>query len=108
MKTLIALALAATLSATPAAAQPAAGTDVVRAVRTADLDLAREHGRDLLDRRIRAAVNDACGQASSADPAGRRTLRACRADALARVAPQRDRALAAARQAAPTTLAAQR
>jgi UrcA family protein len=107
MKTLLPLAaLAAAFLPAPAFAQPpAASTTIV--VRTADLDLGSPAGAAALDRRIRIAVDMACGDASAADLHGRNRVLRCRADTLAAAAVQRAAATGLARRAAPTTFAAQ-
>ena len=102
-----ALATAALFFASaPARSAPvAAGTDVVRVVATADLDLSSEAGRKALDRRIGRAVVELCGQASDADLVGLNAVRECRADALAQAYQARDRRLAL-RSIEPIQLAA--
>jgi UrcA family protein len=108
MKTLLALtALAGALCVAPAAAAQPNGTPIVRAVAHQDLDLGTAKGRSSLDRRIEIAINTACGDASSADPRGWKAIKSCRADAAARVASQRDRAIATAERSSGTRLAAQ-
>ena len=74
-------AIAALTFATPApAAMP--GPVVVAAVPTADLDLASARGQAMLKARLQRATADVCGDASSADPAGRRWVKQCRADSF--------------------------
>src|SRR5688500_9297412 len=69
MKTLLAFAAAAVaFFATPAFAQQPSSTV---AVSYADLDLSTARGIRKLDRRIRTAVERACGPISSFDPAGK-------------------------------------
>lgn len=109
MKTTLALiALAGALCVAPAAAQSSSHDDRTRIVDTADLDLRSDHGRAVLDRRIRAAVHAACGIPSSADALGKAKLRQCRTETMARAAVQRDRAVAAAFGPSPAILASQR
>lgn len=88
--TIFALAmLASAVTITPAiAAEPAAGIAIVS---TADLDLSNAHDVRTLDRRLTIAIVEACGDASNVDLAGRNEVRACRADARAKVNTQRDR-----------------
>ena len=106
MKTLLALAaLATTLTAAPAFAQPPASTAIV--VHTADLDLRRPAGLAALDRRIRAAVDTACGETSDADVHGKNLASRCRTETLAAVAEQRNRAITVARRSSATIYAAQ-
>ena len=79
----------------PARAAPAStGTEVVRVVATADLDLSSEAGRRALDRRIGRAVTELCGHASDADLVGLNAVRECRVDALAQAHNARDQRLA--------------
>ena len=107
MKTMLALAaLAGALCVAPASAQTSA--DETQIVSYADLDLHSERGRSMLDRRIRSAVQAACGTPSSVDLEGKNEARRCRAATLERIAVQRDRAVAAALQASPATLASTR
>ena len=70
-----------------------------------DLDLSREADVRIFDRRIDAAVKEACGPASDADPAGNNDVRRCRAETKARIAARRDGAIAEARQSVRTALA---
>ena len=99
MKTLLTLGLtlaAATLASTPTAAsaqEPVGARQLV--VSYADLDLRTERGQRVLDRRLRAAVEIACGPVSSADPEGKNDVRTCRATSLADARAQRDIAIAA-------------
>ena len=94
MKTLLILAAAASaFAAAPALAQTAGPGQLV--VSYADLDLTTRSGVRVLDRRLRAAVQTACGPISSADPAGKNDVRECRAETLAAARAQRDMAIAA-------------
>lgn len=77
-----AAALTLALPSPANAAMP--GPVAVAAVPTADLDLASAHGQAVLKHRLRQAAVEVCGDASSADPASRRWVRTCRADAFAR------------------------
>ena len=109
MKTLLPLAALAALAftAAPAAAEaPVAGSATV-AVHYADLDLNSRAGIAKLDRRIRAAVETACGTASDFDVRGKNQVKACRADTLAAVAAQRDQVIASVQRASQVRLAAQ-
>ena len=111
MKTLVtiaaaALTLAASLSASPAVAQNVPTSS--SAVSYADLDLRTEAGVRALDRRIRAAVREACGTASSFDAAGKDAVRDCRADAFAQISTQRQSAISEANRLGSFELAAQR
>lgn len=81
------------LAAGPAVAQ----TQETIAVSYADLNLASEAGRDLLDRRIAGAAGALCGDFNPIE-LGRAALgRACLGATLAAVQPQRDAALGARR-----------
>ncbi|MEA2999239.1 MAG: hypothetical protein QOK17_1072 [Sphingomonadales bacterium] len=94
MKILLPLAaLAATLTAGPAFAQP--GAPAPQIVHYADLDLSSAAGRQELDRRIGVAVRDACGTASDADLHGRNLVQLCRVETRRAVAARRTAALAA-------------
>ena len=95
--------LALSLPGAPAFAQDAQSARVSYD----DLDLSRERDVRILDRRIRSAVEEACGPESDVDPAGNNEVRRCRTETLAIVAAQRQVAIAAARQPARTTLASQ-
>jgi len=94
MKTITTLAAAfvATLAAAPALAQDSNVRSV--AVSYADLDLASEAGRATFDNRLRQAVRELCGTASSADLRGQNRVDACREELTESAAQQRDVALA--------------
>ena len=94
MKTILMFAaLVAAPSFAPALAQSPAG-DRIHVVSYADLDLSREAGVRVLDRRLRAAIRDVCGTASDADVEGKNEVRQCRAELSQQVAVERGRALA--------------
>jgi UrcA family protein len=95
MKTIttLAAAIVATFTAAPALAQDAPAVRSV-AVSYADLDLGSEAGREAFDNRLRQAVRDVCGTASSADLRGQNRVDSCRDELTARAAQQRDVALA--------------
>ncbi|HEY9552812.1 UrcA family protein [Allosphingosinicella sp.] len=95
---IILAALVAAPLLAPALAQEAALADQTEFVSYDDLDLGNAADVRILDRRIRTAVEAACGPASNADPAGRNEVRRCRAETTARVAAQRNVAIAEARQ----------
>ena len=108
MKTILTLALTAAaiaFSGTPAFAQQASSSV---AISYADLDLGTSAGIRRLDRRIRTAVELACGPVSSFDPAGKNDVRQCRAETLAAARVQRDLAIAAVERDSQVQLAAQR
>lgn len=106
MKTILfAAAAALAFAATPAAAQQAPSQLVVS---FADLDLSTERGVRTLDRRIRTAVETACGPTSDADPAGKNAVRECRTETLALARAQRDVAIAAVSGDTRLALAARR
>lgn len=77
---LVGAASALTLAAPAHAAMP--GPVEVAAVATADLDLSSAEGQKILRARLQRAAADVCGEASSVDPAGRRWVKQCRADAF--------------------------
>jgi len=107
MKTILPLAaVAAALLAAPAFSQGPASAPEVRVVSYADLDLASDAGRRQLDRRIAAAVADACGTASDADLHGKNLVGRCRTDAWSQANAQRAGALAAVRSGADRLAAA--
>ncbi|MFL6858475.1 MAG: UrcA family protein [Allosphingosinicella sp.] len=96
MKTLLPLAaLAAALVAHPASAQTAPAAPQI--IRYADLDLSNPAGVRELDRRIGAAIRDACGGASDADLHGQNLVIRCRVEARGQAAAQRAIAVAAVR-----------
>ena len=92
LTTLLALA-AATLSLVPAAAQNSAGSQS-QIVHYGDLDLARPEGVRALDRRLKTAIDRACGPASPADPVGTRMVRDCRVALRHEIAGRRAEVLA--------------
>ena len=102
---LAALAAAPCLVPAQAEAQNPTPADGARIVRYSDLDLSRKGDVATLDRRIRSAVAAACGPVSDAHPAGKNDVRRCRAETTARLASQRNRAVADARQSVRTALA---
>ena len=106
MKILLSLAAAfAAITASPLLAQPPASATI--AVHTADLDLTSPAGIAALDHRIQAAVELACGDLSDVDLHGKNVAQRCRAETRAQAAAQRANAIALARRAGGTTLAAQ-
>ncbi len=96
---------AALIGAAPAIAQVDADQVESVEVRIGDLDLSRASDTQRLDRRLGIAVRRVCGPPESASLEARRAVSACREEAAARVAPQRDAALAEARRADRTRLA---
>ena len=96
------IASAATITPVVAAV-PATATSIVR---TADLDLGSAAGQRTLDHRIAIAIVEACGVASDADLEGQNDVRACRVDARAKVAAERERLVELARRGSDITLAA--
>ena len=113
MKTLIApiafaaAAFAATLAAQPAMAQEVSAPTTIT-VSYSDLDLGSQAGQRVLDRRIRSAVEEACGPTSDADPAGKNRILECRTETLAEARAQRNTALASANRAGAIQLASRR
>lgn len=78
----IAALIASTLTAAPAFA--AQDGDVVRIVRTADLDLTRQHDQRLLHTRLARAVETVCGvYPTTGDMTEQDAVTACRASAMA-------------------------
>ena len=109
MKTLLTFAAAAAaLIATPATAQTPISAGGQLVVSYADLDLSSEAGVRTLDRRIRTAVQQACGPVSDFDPAGKNRARDCQEQTLAAARAQRDVAIAAAATPSQVQLASQR
>ncbi len=110
MKTIMILATAAAalaLNASPAVAQsPAGETQLV--INYSDLDLSTRAGVRQLDRRIRTAVQVACGPVSDADLAGKNDAIQCRAETLALARAQREVAIAEARHPQATQYASGR
>ena len=108
MKKILILAAAALgLSASPAFAQAPAGSPQI-VVSYSDLDLSSKRGQRTLDRRLRTAVQSACGPTSDADPAGKNDVMQCRAETLAEARAARDVALASRAQSARIQIAARR
>ena len=99
-------AVAIAAAVTPAHAQGPGGLTVVghptafatRIVSYADLNLASGSGRRVLDGRVRAAVNDVCGQVVG--PLNDNDMIACGADAWRNAHPQIARAVLRAQQIA--------
>jgi UrcA family protein len=77
-----ALATAAIIKSVPALAE-AAPAQNVSVVRTADLDLSTNAGRNALDRRLVIAAGEVCDTASDSDLARKNHARQCRKDVLA-------------------------
>jgi len=103
MKTFaLAAAIAATLSAAPALAQPAPARIVIS---PAGLDLATADGRAALDLRILHAARTACGTPSSADALGARKAAACVTELRVAATEQRDIMIASAERRTRTALA---
>ena len=95
----------AALVATPVIAQSAPATNKV-IVRTADLDLTTASGQRLLERRLTAAIDDACGAASRVDLAGSNDVRRCREEVRGRITADRSRLIATASRPTSIVLAA--
>lgn len=101
-KMLVWVILASAYTATPALAEKA--NSIAHAtVRHADLDLASIADMARLDRRIRTAIEDVCGELTDFDPVGANAIRRCRAMAKAAVAPRRANLISSAR---PNVIAA--
>lgn len=107
MKTLTTLTLMfSAFAATPALAQAAPSAEDRIVVRTADLDLGSATGKRTLDHRIAIAIVEACGSASNVDLEGRNAVRACRVEARAQAAAERDRLVVLANRGTDVILAA--
>ena len=76
------LVTAAAIKAAPALAQPVQPQNV-SVVHTADLNLASQAGRRVLDQRLVIAACEVCGEAADVDLAGQNAARQCRKDVLA-------------------------
>lgn len=99
-------AAAACLLPAPVLAQNArSDVQVVETVRYADLDLSRAADRSVLRSRVRHAVSQACGTASSVDLEGVREVRRCRDRALSLTSGQVERAIASATRASAPVIA---
>ena len=107
MKTILAFfaAAAVALTASPTFAQQAPGQLLVS---YSDLDLTSASGVRRLDRRIRSAVEEVCGEVTSFNPAGRNIIRQCREETLSVARTQRDQVIAEAAQDGQVQLASQR
>ena len=79
-----ALITAAILKTVPALAEAAPMTPNISIVHTSDLDLTSASGRQTLDARLAHAAYDVCGYASDTDLIGKKQVRACRIDVLAK------------------------
>jgi UrcA family protein len=95
-----ALALGLAMAAAPAAAAPAQV-----AVSYADLDLAKDEGRKVLDRRLARAERRVCGARPVRDLTLMQRHKACLAEARASYAPQVELALANANERRVAVLA---
>ena len=112
MNRIIMLAALAAVPTFAFAAQPAEAQNAnidahTQVVSFDDLDLTSEADVRILDRRIRSAVQAACGPTSDADPAGNNDVRRCRAETSALIEARRTVAIAEARQSVRTALASQ-
>ena len=92
------LLLAAALCTAPVLAEAADEANIVR-INYSDLDLSSPKGVAKLDRRVRTAVQTACGAASDADLAGKNAVRQCRARSYEAASAQVRLAAAAGRNA---------
>ena len=88
------LFLAAALSAAASFAAPDPQVPPTARVGYADLDLTKAAGKSELDRRIERALRTVCAEELQVSLSKRLDEIRCRRAALARIAPQRDRALA--------------
>lgn len=78
--------------AAPAMADPQLLTTRI-SISTDNLDLNTQQGRQVLDRRVKTAINNMCGAPTVGDRDEAAELRACRAEAYAAVQPQLQAAL---------------
>ena len=107
MKTLTTLTLMlSAFTAAPALAQAAPSAETRIVVSTAHLDLGSATGKRTLDHRIATAIVEACGSASNVDLEGRNAVRACRVEARAQAAAERDRLVELANRSTDVILAA--
>ncbi len=104
--TLVAAAMtAAVLSTAPAFAQ-VPGYEAPRAtVHVADLDLSRDSGVKLFDRRLWQAADALCAGTTAITPGAMQQMRQCRAAVIDQAAAKRDAAIRAARRPAAIALA---
>jgi UrcA family protein len=105
-----ALITAGAIKAAPALAEPASAKTAtyVSYVQTSDLNLTSQSGQRALDRRLSQAAREVCGIPSDADLVGQNKARACRAEAVARAASEREELLAAANRGAVVAITASR
>lgn len=101
-----ALITGAAIKAAPALAQEPAPETNISLVRTADLDLRSAEGQRQLDHRLANAAREVCGEASDVDLAGKKEVRRCRDETLAKARAEDRTRLAARRGAAITVIAA--
>lgn len=87
------------------AAEPYTATSIVR---TVDLDLNSAGGQRTLEHRLSIAIVEACGSASNVDLEGQNAVRACRVEARAKVAAERDRLVQLATRGGGVTVASAR
>jgi UrcA family protein len=102
-----ALAAAATL-AFAAPAQAAAGQEDAVTVRIADLDLADPADAAVLDRRVKAAARELCGDVPGRDLDMQKIVRTCHDEVLANARQDVGAALAAAERRSAVRLALRR
>lgn len=105
-----ALITAAFITGAPAFGQTplAEGETHVSLVRTADLDVGTKAGQQQLHQRIAQAAREVCGTASDADLRGKKDVRKCRGEAIARASSQGDALIAAAERGATIAVTATR
>lgn len=103
-----ALLTAFVILADPAKADPAEAVTYVSHVRTADLDLSTGEGRRMLQQRLARAAREVCGTASDADLKGKKAVRECRDEAIAKAGARQDQLLAKASGGATIAVVATR
>jgi len=79
-----ALITAAVLKTVPALAEAVPAPVNASVVHTSDLDLSSDAGRRQLDIRLANAAREVCGVASDTDLVGKKQVRACRSEAVAK------------------------
>jgi UrcA family protein len=102
------LILSAFLAAPLSAQVPGQDPNATSIVRTADLDLTRAADRQRLDRRLKHAIVDVCGDASPVDLAGQNGVAHCRSELASRLDPRRDQLIARSGRIRAVELAAGR
>lgn len=105
-----ALLTAGLIKAAPALAETPVqqGGIVVSLVHTSDLNLGTATGQRQLDQRLANAARHVCGAASDVDLEGKKLVRECRKDTLAKAQAQKASILAAAERGVAVAIVASR